>query len=172
MFDISFAELALVFIIALVVLGPERLPKAARSVGHWMGRARAAFNHLKNELDREVVNQEMQDMFRQKADSLRKEVEQMNRSLNENLLEQNPANAKQHKTETGSAPQPAEPATEPPAGQAAAERDESETGSAPQPAKPATEPLAGQVTADPGEGGTGPVPTPAPADSTAKQDKA
>lgn len=91
MFDISFAELALVFIIALVVLGPERLPKAARSIGHWMGRARAAFNHLKNELDREVVNQEMQDMFRQKADSLRKEVEQMNRSLNENLLEQKQA---------------------------------------------------------------------------------
>lgn len=171
MFDISFAELALVFIIALVVLGPERLPKAARSVGHWMGRARAAFNHLKNELDREVVNQEMQDMFRQKADSLRKEVEQMNRSLNENLLEQNPAKAEPHKTETGSAPQPAEPAAEPPAGQAA-ELVKHETGSAPQPPQPAPEPLAGQVTANSGEGGTGPVPTPAPAGSTAKQDNA
>ena len=95
MFDISFAELALVFIIALVVLGPERLPKAARSIGHWMGRARAAFNHLKNELDREVVNQEMQEMFREKADSLRKEVEQMNRSLNENLLEQKQAEGRE-----------------------------------------------------------------------------
>ncbi|KAF0808194.1 Sec-independent protein translocase TatB [Alcanivorax sp. S71-1-4] len=99
MFDISFAELTLVFIIALVVLGPERLPKAARTVGHWMGRARAAFSHLKNELDREVVNKEMQDLFRQKADALRQETEKLNQSLNENL-------ADERKTETGSAPQP------------------------------------------------------------------
>lgn len=111
MFDISFAELALVFIIALVVLGPERLPKAARSVGHWVGRARAAFTHLKNELDREVVNQEMQEMFRQKADSLRKEVEQMNRSLNENLLEQKQAD---NAAATHTAPSVAQPtASEP-----------------------------------------------------------
>ena len=99
MFDISFAELTLVFIIALVVLGPERLPKAARTVGHWMGRARAAFTHLKNELDREVVNKEMQDMFRQKADALRQETDKLNQSLNESLTDQ-------RKIETGSAPQP------------------------------------------------------------------
>lgn len=108
MFDISFAELTLVFIIALVVLGPERLPKAARTVGHWMGRARAAFTHLKNELDREVVNKEMQDLFRQKADALRQETDKLNQSLNESLTDE-------RKTETGSAPQPPAEPTDVPA---------------------------------------------------------
>ena len=54
MFDIGFSELALISIIGLVVLGPERLPKAARTVGYWVGRARSTFNHLRNELEREA----------------------------------------------------------------------------------------------------------------------
>lgn len=64
MFDISFAELALIFLIALLVLGPERLPRVARSMGYWAGRARQAFHHLKTELDREAFNQEMQEKFK------------------------------------------------------------------------------------------------------------
>ena len=61
MFDIGFSELALISIIGLVVLGPERLPKAARTVGYWVGRARSTFNHLRNELEREALNQDMRD---------------------------------------------------------------------------------------------------------------
>ena len=61
MFDIGFSELALISIIGLVVLGPERLPKAARTVGYWVGRARSTFNHLRNELEREALNQDMRE---------------------------------------------------------------------------------------------------------------
>ena len=61
MFDIGFAELTLIFIIGLVVLGPERLPTVARTLGHWLGRARSTFSHLKNELEREAVTQDMQE---------------------------------------------------------------------------------------------------------------
>lgn len=61
MFDIGFAELTLIFIIGLVVLGPERLPTVARTIGHWLGRARSTFNHLKNELEREAVTQDMRE---------------------------------------------------------------------------------------------------------------
>ncbi|MGB2058274.1 MAG: Sec-independent protein translocase protein TatB [Alcanivorax sp.] len=61
MFDIGFAELTLIFIIGLVVLGPERLPKVARTLGQWVGRARSTFNHLKNELEREAVTQDMRE---------------------------------------------------------------------------------------------------------------
>ncbi|MED5389905.1 MAG: Sec-independent protein translocase protein TatB [Pseudomonadota bacterium] len=61
MFDIGFAELTLIFIIGLVVLGPERLPTVARTLGHWVGRARSTFNHLKNELEREAVTQDMRE---------------------------------------------------------------------------------------------------------------
>ena len=61
MFDIGFAELTLIFIIGLVVLGPERLPTVARTLGHWIGRARSTFNHLKSELEREAVTPDMQE---------------------------------------------------------------------------------------------------------------
>ena len=40
MFDIGFLELAVIMVLALLVLGPERLPKAARTVGHYFGKAR------------------------------------------------------------------------------------------------------------------------------------
>lgn len=70
MTDISFAEMALVLIIALIVLGPERLPKAARTMGHWVGRARAAFNHLKYELESEAINQEMREKFKNHTEEL------------------------------------------------------------------------------------------------------
>ena len=53
MFDIGFSELLLCFIVALVVLGPEKLPKLARTVGHWTGQARVYLRNLTAELDRE-----------------------------------------------------------------------------------------------------------------------
>lgn len=53
MFDIGFSELLLCFIVALVVLGPERLPKVARTVGRWSGQAKGYLRNLTNELDRE-----------------------------------------------------------------------------------------------------------------------
>lgn len=54
MFDISFGEMALCFIVALVVLGPEKLPKVARTVGRWMGQARSYARNLSMELERET----------------------------------------------------------------------------------------------------------------------
>lgn len=70
MVDVSFAELALIMIIALIILGPERLPSAARTLGHWMGRARAAFNHLKYELESEAINQEMREKFKNQLEDM------------------------------------------------------------------------------------------------------
>ena len=70
MFDIGFFELILIFVICLVVLGPERLPAVARSLGHWTGRARNAFNNLRYELEAEAHNREMQEKFRSKMQEL------------------------------------------------------------------------------------------------------
>lgn len=54
MFDFSFGELALCFIVALVVPGPEKLPKVARPVGRWAGQARGYMRNLSAELERET----------------------------------------------------------------------------------------------------------------------
>ena len=59
MFDIGFGELLLVAVVALVVLGPERLPKAARFAGLWVRRARAQWYSVRAELERELEAEEL-----------------------------------------------------------------------------------------------------------------
>ncbi|MFF7062381.1 Sec-independent protein translocase protein TatB [Pseudomonas sp. NPDC008258] len=54
MFGISFSELLLVGLIALLVLGPERLPGAARTAGLWVGRLKRSLNSIKLEVEREI----------------------------------------------------------------------------------------------------------------------
>ena len=54
MFDVGFWELAIIAVIALLVIGPERLPKAARTAGLWVGRARRMVTDVKADIDREI----------------------------------------------------------------------------------------------------------------------
>ncbi|AMK32613.1 Sec-independent protein translocase protein TatB [Pseudomonas mosselii] len=54
MFEIGFTELLLVGIVALLVLGPERLPVAARTLGRGLGQARRALHALKTQVEREI----------------------------------------------------------------------------------------------------------------------
>ena len=58
MFEVGFSELLLIFAIALVVLGPQRLPKLAQQVGRWVGRARAMARQFRDQLDEEAHNLE------------------------------------------------------------------------------------------------------------------
>lgn len=64
MFDIGFSELFLIAVVALVVLGPERLPKAARFAGLWVRRARAQWYSVRSELERELATEELQRTLR------------------------------------------------------------------------------------------------------------
>lgn len=54
MFDIGFAELVLIFIVGLLVLGPERLPTAIRTLSLWLGRLRRSFTAIRDEIEREI----------------------------------------------------------------------------------------------------------------------
>jgi len=54
MFDIGFWELCLIAVVALLILGPERLPVAARTAGLWIGKARRMIGNVKSEIDREL----------------------------------------------------------------------------------------------------------------------
>jgi len=69
MLDFGFSEILLTSAIALVVLGPERLPKVARQVGNWMGRARLMARQLSEQLEREVNAEELlRQQINNKAD--------------------------------------------------------------------------------------------------------
>ena len=59
MFDIGFSELLLIAVVALVVLGPERLPKVARTLGHLFGRAQRYVADVKAEINKEVALDEL-----------------------------------------------------------------------------------------------------------------
>ncbi len=62
MFDVGFLEIVIIAAIALVILGPERLPRAARTAGLWVGRARRMVADVKTDIDREIRDSELADM--------------------------------------------------------------------------------------------------------------
>ena len=61
MFEVGFTEIALIFAIALLVLGPERLPKLAADLGRWAGRARAMARQLRAQLEQEAQYDPLRD---------------------------------------------------------------------------------------------------------------
>ena len=86
MFDVGFQELALISIIALIVVGPERLPKMARTVGLWAGKIRYYVGQVKNDIEREVRAQELKEMLDKPAgglDDLYKVAEETKGALDE-----------------------------------------------------------------------------------------
>jgi sec-independent protein translocase protein TatB len=66
-FDVGFWELVLVAVVALVVIGPERLPRVARIAGMWVGRARRTLASVKDEIDRELKAQELKEILEKQA---------------------------------------------------------------------------------------------------------
>ena len=97
MLDLSLPELGVIGLIALVVLGPERLPKVARFAGLWVRRARAQWYSVKGELERELEAEELQRSLRNvreeaedfsaqirtAGEETRKDFESMREALNE-----------------------------------------------------------------------------------------
>lgn len=63
MFDIGFWEITLILVMALIVLGPERLPQAARTVGRWVGKARRYIEGVKSEVEKEFDAGELKRML-------------------------------------------------------------------------------------------------------------
>lgn len=75
MFDIGFSELLVIGVVALVVLGPERLPKAARFAGLWVRKARAQWYSVKAEFERELASDEMRRSVGDPARDLRRALD-------------------------------------------------------------------------------------------------
>ena len=71
MFDIGFSELIVIAIVALVVIGPERLPKVARTAGHLLGRMQRYVNDVKSDISREMQLDELKKLQAEVQDSAR-----------------------------------------------------------------------------------------------------
>ncbi|MCQ9618119.1 Sec-independent protein translocase protein TatB [Paenalcaligenes niemegkensis] len=90
MFDISFSELLLIGIVALIVLGPERLPKVARTVGHLFGRAQRYVSEVKTDIEREINLEEVKSIKNQvkdAAESVRESVNTTTKQISDPLEE-------------------------------------------------------------------------------------
>jgi sec-independent protein translocase protein TatB len=62
MFDIGFSEIVVIAVVALIVLGPERLPRAARTMGHLFGRLQRYVNDVKADINREMELEELKKL--------------------------------------------------------------------------------------------------------------
>jgi sec-independent protein translocase protein TatB len=63
-FDVGFTELVLIGLVALLVVGPERLPELVRTAGRWIGRAQRVARELRSELERDVGTRELTQLQR------------------------------------------------------------------------------------------------------------
>ncbi|MBY0576605.1 MAG: Sec-independent protein translocase protein TatB [Gallionellaceae bacterium] len=80
MFDFSFSELVVVMLVALIVIGPERLPKVARTAGHLWGRGQRYVNKMKSDIAREMELEELKQLQKKmqaEADNLQHSVRQV-----------------------------------------------------------------------------------------------
>jgi len=88
MFDVGFWELALIGIVALLILGPERLPGVARTAGLWMGRARRFLADVKADIDKELKSDELR-AIREVGEDLKgasKDLQQAGDQFNEKVI--------------------------------------------------------------------------------------
>lgn len=97
MFDISFTELMLIGVVALIVIGPERLPRVARTIGHLVGRAQRYVGGVKSDIQREMDLDNLNDLkgqmeeaantvktsMKQAGDSLRDPLDDARKALEE-----------------------------------------------------------------------------------------
>lgn len=81
MFDIGFSELLVIAVVALLVLGPERLPKAARFAGLWVRKARAQWYSVKSEFEREMASDELRRSVGNPLGDLRSAVSEAGKEL-------------------------------------------------------------------------------------------
>ncbi|MDF1588236.1 MAG: Sec-independent protein translocase protein TatB [Gammaproteobacteria bacterium] len=82
MFDIGFWELLLIAVVALVVVGPERLPKLIRVTGMWVGRANTSLQSIRNDISRELRAEELKQALNKTID-----VSDIDKTISENNMQ-------------------------------------------------------------------------------------
>ena len=83
MFDIGFAELIVIGVVGLLVIGPERLPGTIRTASLWLNRLRRGFNEIKQEVQQELHNDSVLQELRKTGEQLKSEAELVGRDIRE-----------------------------------------------------------------------------------------
>ncbi len=110
MFDIGFWELTLIAVVALLVVGPDRLPELARTTGLWVGKLRRMVAQVKDDVERELQAEELRRSLREAAsireayealEETRSSVDEVARDLSRDVADEPPARATGGGTERG-----------------------------------------------------------------------
>ncbi|HNH89448.1 MAG TPA: Sec-independent protein translocase protein TatB [Thiobacillaceae bacterium] len=72
MFDIGFSELLVIGLVALIVIGPERLPKVARAAGQWLGKLNRYVSQVKQDIDRDIKLEDLRKMQQEMRETAQK----------------------------------------------------------------------------------------------------
>ena len=123
MFDIGFAELLLIGVVGLLVVGPEQLPGAVRTVLAWVNRFRRSFDQIRTEVRRELHNDEIMQKLKAESQQLEQQVRDTTQSVEQEIqaLGNEASESIQGASSTTDSP-PSPPAT------SAAEADANESG--------------------------------------------
>jgi sec-independent protein translocase protein TatB len=114
MFDIGFSELLLIAVVALIVIGPERLPKVARTLGHLFGRMQRYVNDVKADITREMELDELKKMQSSMEDAARSFQSSVSKEVSETESEFNRLAQAAHPAVEGSPDLPSpDPAAKP-----------------------------------------------------------
>lgn len=81
MFDIGFPELIMISIVALLVIGPEKLPETVRTITLWIGRIQRSFSNIKREIENEIGAEEIRQQIHNEA--IMKELEEAKQTIDE-----------------------------------------------------------------------------------------
>ena len=106
MFDIGFAELLLIGVVGLLVVGPEQLPGAVRTVLAWTNRFRRSFDQIRTEVRRELHNDEIMQKLKAESQALEQQVRDTTQSVEQEIAAIG--------TEASESLQPASTTSEPP----------------------------------------------------------
>ena len=90
MFDIGFTELMVIALVALIVLGPERLPEVARTLGRWAGRAQRFMEKVRQDIDRELKSEELEKIkkLEEELNETRTLIENSSDKIKQSLTEE------------------------------------------------------------------------------------
>ena len=132
MFDIGFAELLLIGVVGLLVVGPEQLPGAVRTGLAWINRFRRSFDQIRTEVRRELHNDEIMQELKAESQQLKQQVRETTQSVEQEIqaLGNQASDSLQGASNTADSvpsPPPASSSATPPTATSAAEADDSGT---------------------------------------------